>query len=119
MPPSDATEFTDLLNTSEAPASPTRRKRKELSDFGWPAAMKRSTAAAYLDISEHALNREVNAGRIPAPFMLGGRDHWRKDAIDVALARLTGEDVLFNYGRRMPERSPSEVAYDLWKASKK
>jgi hypothetical protein len=82
MPPSNATEFSDLPSADEAPAPPTRGKRRERFDFGWPAAMKRATAAAYLDISEPSLMREVRAGRIPKPFKLGARDHWRKEALD-------------------------------------
>lgn len=59
----------------------------------WPACMKRKTAAAYLDMTEPAFEREVAANRLPAAFMIGGRDHWRKDAIDAAIARLTGESA--------------------------
>lgn len=57
-----------------------------------PALMLRKTAAKYLDMSEAAFEREVFAGRLPAPLMIGGRDHWRKDAIDAAIARLDGYD---------------------------
>lgn len=59
----------------------------------WPALMKRKTAAEYLDISEAAFEREIIAGRLPAAFLIGGRDHWRKDALDKALAVLSGESV--------------------------
>lgn len=57
----------------------------------WPGMLKRKTAAEYLDMSEAAFEREVSAGRIPQPVTLGNRPHWRKDAIDAALARLTGD----------------------------
>lgn len=56
----------------------------------WPALMKRKTAAEYLDMTEPAFEREVGAGRLPQPIMLGGRSHWSKDAIDRALMHLTG-----------------------------
>lgn len=56
----------------------------------WPATMKRKTAAEYLDMSEAAFEREIVAGRLPAGIMFGGREHWRKDAIDAALDRLSG-----------------------------
>ena len=59
----------------------------------WAAMMRKATAAAYLDMSEAAFLREVAAGRLPQGFMLGGREHWRKDAIDKALDLLAGEGV--------------------------
>lgn len=57
----------------------------------WPATMKRKTAAEYLDMSEAAFEREIVAGRLPAGIMFGGREHWRKDAIDAAIDKLAGE----------------------------
>lgn len=56
----------------------------------WPMMLKRSTAAAYLDLSEAAFEREVAAGRLPMPVQLGKRDHWNRVAIDEAVARLNG-----------------------------
>lgn len=67
----------------------------------WPAAMKRATAAAYCDMSEAAFEREVIAGRFPASILLGGREHWRKDAIDAALARLSGDGEVPHYRRKL------------------
>lgn len=52
--------------------------------------MLRSTAAAYLDLSEAALEKEVGAGRLPPPVLLGARLHWDRDQIDEALAKLSG-----------------------------
>lgn len=57
-----------------------------------PALMLRKTAARYLDMSEAAFEREVIAGRFPGSIMVGGREHWRKEAIDAAIARLDGHD---------------------------
>ncbi len=57
----------------------------------WPAMMKRATAAAYLDMSEAAFQREVASGRLPCAVSLGGRPHWRKLALDKAMDLLTGE----------------------------
>lgn len=57
----------------------------------WPAMMKRRTAALYCDMSEAAFEREIVAGRLPAGIMFGGREHWRKDALDKAFDRLAGE----------------------------
>ena len=56
----------------------------------WPRMMRRKTVAEYLDMSEAAFEREIVAGRLPAGVMLGGREHWRQDAIDAALDRLNG-----------------------------
>lgn len=58
----------------------------------WPALMRRKTAATYLDMSEAAFEREVLAGRLPQPEIWGGRDHWRKDAIDAAINPLDNHD---------------------------
>ena len=58
--------------------------------FGWPAMMRRKTAAAYCDVSEPAFEREVNAGRLPTPVMFGGREHWHRATLDVDLARIAG-----------------------------
>lgn len=58
--------------------------------MNWPQALKRKTAAMYMDMTEAAFEREVAAGRLPAPFMLGGREHWHKPALDAALARIAG-----------------------------
>ena len=70
----------------------------------WPAAMKRATAAAYCDLSEAAFEREVMAGRMPSPVHLGGREHWRREAIDAALARLCGDGEVPAYRRKLREK---------------
>lgn len=64
--------------------------------------MKRQTAAAYLDMSVAAFEREIIAGRLPAGFMFGGREHWHKAAIDKALDRITGgyEEAVPEYRRK-------------------
>lgn len=56
----------------------------------WPGMMKRSTAAAYCDLTEPAFEREVLAGRLPSGVMFGGREHWLKEALDKAQARIAG-----------------------------
>jgi hypothetical protein len=74
----------------------------------WPAMMKRKTASAYLDISEAAFEREVLAGRLPSSVTIGGREHWRRDAIDKALDYLTGdlerEEEVPSYRRELLDR---------------
>lgn len=62
----------------------------------WPHMMKRSTAAAYCDLSESAFIGEVAAGRLPSPVNLGGRDHWFRPALDASLERIAG-GVVANY----------------------
>lgn len=56
----------------------------------WPAMMLRKTAAAYCELSEAALDREVSDGRLPPPIILGGKLHWHRAKIDAALERLAG-----------------------------
>jgi len=71
----------------------------------WPAMMRRRTASEYLELSEAAFEREVVAGRLPAAIVLGGRDHWSKDAIDAAINHLTGSGQgVPDYRRKTQER---------------
>lgn len=71
----------------------------------WPALMRVRTAAEYVDMPLAAFQREVAAGRLPAPFIFGGKEHWRKDAIDKALDVLTGgADTMPEYRRKLQER---------------
>ena len=65
----------------------------------WPAMMTRKTAMEYLDLSDAAFEREIAAGRIPAGVLFGGRPHWRKDAIDKALAIIAGEATTAHLSR--------------------
>lgn len=76
----------------------------------WPAMMKRRTAAEYCELSEAAFEREIIAGRLPVSVIFGGRPHWRKDAIDAALARLTGDDSVPEYRRKLQDRYGSQAA---------
>lgn len=57
----------------------------------WPEMLGQRDAADYCSLSIAAFEREVYAGRLPAPVRFGGKDHWRKAAIDKALDILTGE----------------------------
>ncbi|QSR18456.1 hypothetical protein [Novosphingobium sp. KA1] len=66
----------------------------------WPAMMKRKTAAEYCDMSEAAFEREIIAGRLPAGITFGGREHWSKEALDAAFARLSGE-IVPDYRRKL------------------
>ena len=56
----------------------------------WPAMMLRKTAAAYVELSEAAFEREIIAGNIPAAITFGGKPHWYKRQMDEYLERLTG-----------------------------
>lgn len=78
----------------------------------WPVMMKRKTAAAYCDMTEAAFEREVSAGRLPMPVMFGGRDHWRKEAIDKALDYITGDAKQGEpeFRRKMRERHAQKAA---------
>jgi len=57
----------------------------------WPAMMRRGLAANYCDLSIAAFEREVMAGNLPHPVMLGGQEHWSKAQLDHALAVLSGD----------------------------
>lgn len=57
----------------------------------WPRMMRRSTAAAYCDLTGAEFEREVAAGRLPMPTRLGSDDHWSRVALDEALERLAGD----------------------------
>ena len=59
----------------------------------WPHMMRRATAAAYTDLSEHAFIGEVAKGRLPQATSFGGRDHWYRPALDKALALIAGESL--------------------------
>jgi len=65
-------------------------ERASLPD--WPAMMKRPLAARYCDLSIAEFEREVMAGRLPSPVVLGDREHWSRAQLDKALAVLTGEE---------------------------
>ena len=76
----------------------------------WPRSMKRVTAAQYCDMSVAAFEREVNAGRLPMPIKLGGREHWCRNALDKALDQLTGEAPLPAHLRKFEERYGPQAA---------
>ena len=56
----------------------------------WPRMMRRSTAAAYCDLSSADFEREVCAGRLPAGIKLGSEAHWSRDQLDAALDKMLG-----------------------------
>jgi hypothetical protein len=56
----------------------------------WPRLMKLATAAAYVDMTPAAFEREIVAGRLPGGFMIGGKEHWDQAALDKAIDALSG-----------------------------
>lgn len=54
----------------------------------WPAAMRRSLAASYCDLSVPEFVREVAAGRLPSPIKLGRGDRWIRRMLDDAFEAL-------------------------------
>lgn len=78
--------------------------------MNWPRMMKRQTAAAYCDLSVGAFEREITAGRLPAPIVLGGREHWCKNALDRALDRLTGAEQVPDYRKKLLEQYGPQAA---------
>lgn len=57
----------------------------------WPRMMRRTTAAAYCDMTAPEFEREVLAGRLPDPVQLGGGERWSRAQLDERLERLTGD----------------------------
>lgn len=76
----------------------------------WPGMMRRRTAAEYCDMSEAAFEREIVSGRLPAGIMFGGREHWRKEAIDAAFDRMAGTTDEPEYLRKWREKYGSKAA---------
>lgn len=76
----------------------------------WPRMLKRDKAAAYCDLSVAAFEREIVAGRLPAGVMLGGREHWCKNALDRALDQLTGAQNVPDYRRKLQDRYGPQAA---------
>lgn len=80
----------------------------------WPEMMVQRDAADYCSLSIAAFEREVYAGRLPAPVRFGGKDHWRKSAIDAALDVITGEAAVTGddapYRRKTKERHARQNA---------
>lgn len=80
----------------------------------WPEMLVQRDAAEYCSLSVSAFEREVFAGRLPSPIRFGGKDHWRKAAIDKALdvltgdARVAGDDA--PYRRKTRERHARQTA---------
>lgn len=76
----------------------------------WPEMMTRKTAAEYCDLSEPAFEREVAAGRLPIGVTFGGREHWRRAALDKALDVLTGDAAVPSYRRELQDRKREKAA---------
>ncbi|WP_370308281.1 helix-turn-helix transcriptional regulator [Sphingobium abikonense] len=55
--------------------------------------MKRATACQYVELSAAELEREIAAGRLPHPVMLGNVVHWSRAEIDAYLERLTENEA--------------------------
>lgn len=64
--------------------------RPKLMPPNWPRMMRKSTAAAYLDMGEAAFQRAVDADELPGSVILGGNPMWSRPAIDERCDHLTG-----------------------------
>lgn len=60
----------------------------------WPEMMVKTVAAEYCGLSVATFEREYLSGRLPMPIEFGGKDRWRKAAIDKALDHLTGDGMM-------------------------
>lgn len=52
--------------------------------------MRRTMAADYCQLSVPDFEREITAGRLPMPVMLGKWEHWNKSQLDAALDAISG-----------------------------
>ena len=57
----------------------------------WPRMMRKSTAAAYLDITDAAFQRAVDSGQLPQPVEFGGTKLWSRPAIDLVCEGVAGD----------------------------
>ena len=64
--------------------------------------MRKDRAAAYLDLSVAAFEREVFAGRLPQPTMLDGKERWLKVSLDNALTGQGTSDAEKDFWQRYP-----------------
>lgn len=67
--------------------------RPRLVPPDWPRMMRKSTAAAYLDLAEAAFQRAVDAGDLPQPIIFGGRPMWSRPSLDERCEHLAGENA--------------------------
>jgi len=58
-----------------------------------PRMMTRARASHYCDLSEAEFEREVSAGTLPPPIMLGKKPHWSRKDLDERLDLLAGGDT--------------------------
>ena len=68
----------------------------------WPRMMRRSTAAAYCDLTSADFEREVAAGRLPEGIRLGSEVHWSRDQLDASLDRMLGIGGSGEWRRNQP-----------------
>lgn len=66
--------------------------------------MRKATAAAYCDLSVGTFEHEIVNGKLPSSFMLGGREHWDRRALDTAIDRLSGAAEEPEYLREWREK---------------
>jgi hypothetical protein len=55
--------------------------------------MTRARAAHYCDLPEAEFEREVAAGTLPPPILLGRKPHWSRKDLDERLDMLAGGDA--------------------------
>lgn len=60
---------------------------------GWPRMMRRTLAAAYVDMPVSDFERAMSQGKLPHPVTIVGQELWSRNQLDEALDRLTGEAI--------------------------
>ncbi len=74
-----------------------------------PRMMTRARASHYCDLSEAEFEREVAAGTLPSPIMLGKRPHWSRKDLDERLDSL-GSGVTHDWRANCNLYRSSDVA---------
>lgn len=57
----------------------------------WPAMMRKSMAAQYVDMSPNQFQRYVDQGIFPQPVQLGNGLRWHRKRMDEAIGQLFGD----------------------------
>jgi predicted DNA-binding transcriptional regulator AlpA len=59
----------------------------------WPRMLRRSLAAAYLDMSVAEFERAMASGALPHPVKIGEQERWSRTTLDETVDRITGVQV--------------------------
>jgi prophage regulatory protein len=61
------------------------------------------------DRSRSSLYRDIDAGRLPAPFKIGGRNYWWEEEVDEAFRRISSEARTTGPGSAVAHELPTAL----------